>query len=661
MADTKWTKGSGGNWNDAANWDNGVPDSSKNAIFDAASFSADGNTVTINAANCACANLDFSAIDQTVTFANSTYTDFKVYGNLVLPATKLTWSFTGTGYVTLAGTGSQTITTNGMTSNMNRLYFDGVGGTWTNQDAANFGSTSLYLKNGTWATNNQTITSTGSFVTEAGTKVLTLGSSTFNIGTWNNAVPTGLTITSAGNTSTVNITAASTLTGATTFYNLTFTGTAAITAAVSLAADITVSNVFTPTGNNATDKRLLVASNTIGTQRTITTASISASNVDFRDIKLAGACNKDLSTEVLCPGGSGDCGGNTDITFSTPETKYYKHTSGACTWKDTTKWVTTSGGSTTSTARFLPQDSHILDANSFTGTSTLTIDVPRKGSVDMSAVNQAVTTSLANAVGYYGNLILGNNITPSGNYARILMGRGRYSLNLYGKSINDLGITSYTGEYTNYSDILTATFFTQNSGVFNCGNYNISVIRFQVLGGTFNGGSGIIECTRTTGTLINIASSSTFNCGTTTIKFTPSSGSSDLDIILSGKTLYNVWFSGSHTGYFDITGSNTFNELKIDPGRKVRITAGTTQTVSKLNAVGTQANPITLTSVTSATHTLALASGQPNPQCDWMNISYSIAPTAEASKFYAGNGSVDGGNNTGWVFRNISKGMLALF
>ena len=617
MADTKWTKGSGGNWNDAANWDNGVPDSSKNAIFDAASFSADGNTVTINAASCACANLDFSAIDQTVTFANSTYTDFKVYGNVVLPATKLTWNFTGTGYVTLAGTGSQTITTNGMTSNMNRLYFDGVGGTWTNQDAANFGSTSLYLKNGTWNTNGQTITSTGSFVTEAGTKTLTLGSSTFNIGTWNNAVPTGLTITSAGNTSTVNITAASTLTGATTFYNLIFTGTAAITAQLLLNSNITITNLLTITGNNATNYRLLVSSDTIGTQRTITAASISASNCDFRDIKLAGACDKDLSAIT---GGSGDCGGNSNITFSTPETKYYKHTSGACTWKDTTKWVTTSGGSTTSTARLLPQDSHILDANSFTGSSTLTVDVPRCGSVDMSAVNQVVGSVLANNIEYYGHLILGDNITPSGNYGRILMGRGNYNLNLYGKKIYRLII--YAGTYTFLSNIVGTSYLAGGYGAtiyfndydvtfdsgYDFGDFGASILYL---------GNGTITTSQSDNYVFYAGASTTIYPGNSTIKII-ATGSNNIEFRGSGKTFNKVWFSGSHTGYFDITGSNTFNEVKIDAGRKVRITAGTTQTVSKLNAVGTQANPITIQSVTNAVHDLALASGQPNPQCEFL-------------------------------------------
>lgn len=703
------------------------PSSTVDAIFDANSFSSDSQTVTINAANCACANLDFSAIDQTVTFANSTYTDFKVYGNLVLPATKLTWSFTGTGYCTLAGTGSQTITTNGMTSNMNRLYFDGVGGTWTNQDAANFGSTSLYLKNGTWATNNQTITSTGSFVTETGTKVLTLGSSTFNIGTWNNAVPTGLTITSAGNTSTVNITATSTITGATTFYNLTLTGVAAVTAQISLAANITVSNVFTPTGNNATNYRLLIASNTIGTARTITAASVSETYCDYRDITMAGACLTGGTLVLPADGLRGDCGGNTAITFTTGIPLYYKHTSGACTWKDISRWrnsgtetlgsdvlsgwdftsgwttanstiidnnsfsttgiggiqinslttnkvykVTIVGNTTASsfmitegsviynysgglTGSFstsfyfmnygsvvyfrnasagttniitltceevtnigrvpLPQDSAILDANSFTGTSTLTIDVPRCGSVDMSAVSQAVGTVMANNCEYYGHSILGDNITPSDGYIRTFMGRGNYNFNFYGKTIAFLYIKS--GTYTNLGNITCLQLFVYIGTTLNMGNFTYNITTTTTSNGWYGEG--------------------TINADTSTIKLNTSSGSANPIFVGGGKTYYNVWFSGTHTGYFDITGSNTFNELKIDAGRKVRITAGTTQTVSKLNAVGTQANPITIQSVTNAVHDLALASGQPNPQCDWLILHNSRCNVS----FYAGNGSAN--------------------
>ena len=176
--------GATANWNDVNSWSETsggavgatVPTSSDNAIFDANSLSAPCN-LTINAvANCL--DLDFSGLDNLLTLTNSAY-NLNVYGNLTLTSnTYLATSFTGTGYLQLRATTSVNITSNGCTRGWNRIYFNGVGGTWTNQDS--FHSLSnLYLANGTWNTNNQIIT-IYHFKLDNGTKTLTLGSSTFN-------------------------------------------------------------------------------------------------------------------------------------------------------------------------------------------------------------------------------------------------------------------------------------------------------------------------------------------------------------------------------------------------------------------------------------------------------------------------------------------------
>ena len=79
------------------------------------------------------------------------------------------------------------------------------------------------------------------------------------------------------------------------------------------------------------------------------------------------------------------------------------------------KWVTTDGGSTQARVP-LPQDRAWGTANSFTGASTLTMDCPRIGSIDLSAVTQAVTWALGNAISVYKSYRMGVNITQTGNY-----------------------------------------------------------------------------------------------------------------------------------------------------------------------------------------------------------------------------------------------------
>jgi hypothetical protein len=355
MANNLWINTLGGDSNVAGSWSLGhVPDNTEDVIIDAASFAADGKVINI-AANFECKSFDCSAADQLFTISSAVYT-FSVYGAFT-GSNKLTMTLTGTSFFYCKGTG--TFTQGSATLNLNQWHVNQAGITVTSGDNFSIGATAIYLTNGTWDQAGKTITSTGSFITATGTKTLTSGAGTFNIGIWNNAAPTNFTFTSTNGT--VNITTTSTITGATTFYNLTLTGVSAITAQISLAANITVSNVFTPTGINAQEKRILIASNTIGTPRTITAASVTETNCDYRDITMAGACLVGGTLPLPVDGLRGDCGGNSAITFTTGINLYYKHTSGACTWKDTTKWFTDLSPRTTAASRVpLPQDTNAI-------------------------------------------------------------------------------------------------------------------------------------------------------------------------------------------------------------------------------------------------------------------------------------------------------------
>jgi hypothetical protein len=274
------------NLSDTANWSltsggaggASVPTSAINAIFDSNSGTG---TLTMNALfQCK----DFIATGiSALTIAGSVY-EMHVYGSFA-GHTNLTCTFTGTSYFRSKGTG--TITQNGATLNWNRWYIDGTGITTTLAANLTIGATPIHSVNGTLDIAGYTLTTTGTFNTAIGTKTLTLGAGTLKCTAWQNTVPTGFTFNK--NTGTVEIitSAVSTFTGTDTFYNLTLSGGANIASALSFASNITVSNIFTITGSNTTNYRLLVASNAIGTPRRITVlGSVVASNVDFRDIVL---------------------------------------------------------------------------------------------------------------------------------------------------------------------------------------------------------------------------------------------------------------------------------------------------------------------------------------------------------------------------------------
>jgi hypothetical protein len=551
-------------------------------------------------------------------------------------------TFTGIAYTFFKANSS--ITQGGATLNLNRLYVNGTGITATMASALSIGATSLYLTNGTFTTANLNLTSTGSLVTETGTKTLTLGSSVFNIGTWNNAAATNFTFNY--NTSTVNITASGTLTGANTFYNLTITGAAAITAQISGTGNQTVTNTLTITGANATSQRVLIQSNTIGTPRSLTFDPSKAviSNADFQDINCPNAI--DLSTNYTV----GNCGGNTGITFCPSLDLYIKHTSGAMSVSNTSKWVL--ADMTTAGRVPLPHDRSWGISASFTGASTLTCDVPRIGSIDLSGVDKPVTWALGNAISCFGNYVLGVNITQNGNFLLSLRGRSTYNLNLFGNSIYGVGVYPYGGRYNNQG------VFTQNNvgsaidcqlGIFDINDFNITCKALIVnTGSSVYLGDGVISIDILSGPGFYYVSGNVIS-ENSTVKFNPLSSVSNISFIGGGKTYNIVQFSGSHTGNFDITGSNAFNKIIIDKGRKVRFTAGTTQTISgQFDATGTQAEPITISGVTAAPFTLNYT-GTSFIQCDWLNLTNCVV--SNVGKWFAGKNSVNNGGNTGWLFR----------
>lgn len=618
-----------------------VPSATENAIIDNNSGTG---TLTVDA--------DFNCNDliatntQALTISGSVYSIY-CYGNKSL-SSALTITLTGTSYFNMKAQAAKNITMNGCTPNLNRLYFDGVGGSWTNQDNCNVGSTSIYHANGEWVTNDKQINSNLYWVT-LGTKTLTLGSSHFKTGRW--AEESRFTTFNYG-TSTVEITQNTlfSIYADRMFYNLIFTGVNTISASNQISNNLTVQNTLTLSGNNAQNYRLLVASTTIGTPRTITVnGSIVASNVDFRDITLAGTANRDLSA---ISGGSGDCGGNSGITFTPAIDCYIKHTSGTMNFSDATKWVTTDGGTTQARVPLM-QDRAWGTANSFTGAATINMNCPRIGSIDLSGVNQAVTFSLANSIECYGNYVLGNNITQSGVFYAYLCGRGNYFVNTYNKTLYALSLESPNCLYTNLSNIRTTSYFRVNSGcgttgVFDFNGFNLNSDFAYIPAGITYFRNGIFTFTRI-GSYLFWADGQIISENSTII-LNPAPTTGDLTFIGGSKSFNKVIFSGSHIGNFVISSNNTFNELIIEKGRKVQITGGTTQTIKKLTNLGTTADKTTVTSTNTSQFILAV----PNSgylQFDNCNLSYCNAP---ANRVYAGKGSVNGGNNTNVLWRDYA-------
>jgi hypothetical protein len=225
--DEYWVGGTG-LWSDTAHWSLSsggsggapVPAITTNVHFDVNSFTGGGQYVRINTSSTPvayCNNIDFTNVDDTPALwlgYGYEYGYLDVAGNLTFSPNMTVHVDGEGGQIIFVGSSSNTITTNGVLSNISYgaghlgLIFNGTG-TWTLQDdlVANYSSslvTDLTLTTGTLVTNNKTVTLPfGAFSsTGTGVRALTLGSSVFSCGSWDATIPTNFTLTAG--TSTIN-------------------------------------------------------------------------------------------------------------------------------------------------------------------------------------------------------------------------------------------------------------------------------------------------------------------------------------------------------------------------------------------------------------------------------------------------------------------------
>ncbi len=695
-----------GNWSDATKWVGGVaPTAASDVLLTVASANVtiDGTSGAPNL----CRSLDCTGYTGTLTQAgggtlnvgDGTIGHFKlVAGMTYAPAATSMINFvstTGTNNITVAG------------KIMADVTFNGVGGTWQLQDAFNntSSSTNIVLTNGTLQTNNQTVTG-GLTSSNTNTRALTLGTTTwtFEAGkSWNISDPTNMTYSGASATIATSATTGTannfsgggltynnfscttlttgniTVSGANTFGTLTLSknsGTSSATSGYTLSANQTVSGTFTSTVTSGTWlRRNFIRSDTEGTARTITAATVTVDYLDLRDITGAGAGSWNLSAIT---GGSGDCGGNTSITFNTPKNCYMK-TAVSANWSGA-NWYTTSGGSTPIAPTVpLPQDTAIFDSASVTaGSKTITQDGARICGFTWNGVANSPVYAIA-TIECYGNVAYDSGMTTSGTAVMTLKGRGSQTITSEAITVTHaITINSFGGTYTMQDAFTTSrstnTAITITNGAWNCGATNALTFTganggLTQTGGTFtNGSGGIAGCikyvwsgsnamtinmgtgtweVKGTGTgWDNTASSATWNPSTSIIRFTDTSVTSKT-FAGNGATYYDLYIDGAASnGVVTLTGSNTFHNIELEPDCAVDFTASTNTTFNDFICVGTSGHNIVIGSTSTTNATLTSTA---NVDGDYLTIS--DLTCAGNTPFYAGANSTDaGGGNVNWTF-----------
>lgn len=680
-AGTKWALTSGGAGGQA------VPTSSDDVFFDSNSGAA---TVTVSGSR-VCRDINFSNFAGT--FAGSgaltVSGSFAFYSGMTLTYTgAITFNATSTGKT--VSWGSKTILSN--------VAFSGTGGGWTLQDNFSAGNAIQFqLTAGTLDTNGTAINTGFFLITGAGTKALTMGSSTITLtisstgsgwqytgsnctftpgtstiicavngavqqtfagggGTYYNVTNNTPTATISGNNTfngQLQLAGAgiATISGANTIADLYRVGTAVKTDGLTLSANQTVTTSLTLNGNSAIN-RLYVRSNTYGTARTITNngVGISVDAVDFEDITFAGSASSNFSAAANYVG---DCGGNT-LTATTPANCYWVHPGTNSVNFSTSNWKTTSGGAT-GTRVPLPQDSAIFDASSFSAASrTVVFDMPRFGTCNWTGCTNGPTFSngsLANRC--YGSQIYGGNMSNTGSNSMTMCGRGSYVFNQGGRTI---GSTFYifdcvTGTYT-----LAANYNVGNgalsilSGTFDADIYNVTSQAINITGTlarTVYFGSGTWTGTSNTTFFTVSGSNYTINAETSTITCQSLTAAAKT-FAGGGQTYYNLLVAGAASiGAMTVDGGNTFNDITIAANGYLKLTSGTTTTISSLTVGGTAGNLSKLEASSSGSAaTLSKASGAVS--VDYISIQDSTA--TGGATFTAGTNSVNVSGNTGWTF-----------
>jgi hypothetical protein len=633
------------------------------AIFD--NTGSVTGTITFNTAIAYVGSVNMSARTTAMTLGVSNATT--VYGNWTNGSGT---TISGASTLTFSGGTTQTITSAGKTYPC-QFNIDSYGGTVQAADAFNTGN--LYnftVTNGTFNTAGYAFTCGFLLASGTGVKAISFGASTvtvnsglsiaatsnttLNAGTstilvaFNGGVNLNFGITNPYNLSIVPSGIASTLgitSSGTTFNNFSVTPPAfdGITT-VTYSGNVTINGTLTCAGASVM-RRVFVRSNTIGTQRTLTAAAISADDCDFRDIVVAGTAAGSSPTRA------GDCGNNSGITFPASKTVYW-NLAGTQNWS-ATAWCTASGGTPAGNNFPLAQDIAVFDNAGSAG--TVTIDaIWNIGTFDSSLRTSAITFSSSTlSPVVYGDWKFGTGVTSSSTTGVITFSKnGIQTITSNGIQFNCPITINNPLANVKLADALSlgATItLTLTGGTFDAVSYNVTIGAFSngSTSNTVKMGSGTWTLSGT-GTVWDFTTvPAELIAGTSNIVL--SDTSTNARTFNGGSLYYNKLTIGGATGISTLTinGSNTFGELASTKtvAHTILFQNGI-YTFGKWSVTGTVGNVVTITGTAGVFNVIA------GPAVSGINylamVTWGISTTSPG-EFYAGSNST--GTATAPVFR----------
>jgi fibronectin-binding autotransporter adhesin len=691
-----WVGGTG-NWSDTARWSTSSGGGSGAAIptsLDAVNFDSLSNatayTATIDAgvtlARCASFTMA-GPLTGNVTFAGSVGIAF--HGNVSFAATGITRTYTGA--MNWAGNSSYTFTTNGLTLNSGCTVI-GIGSTWTFGSAINIGANIVTVTYGAFNTsasnyaltagvfqstsnNIRSVTLNGSNLTLSGSTAFSISSTTttnltFSAGTSTISLSGNGPVFNGGSQTFNNVSFTSaaatsiTITGANTFNTLSFAGRTSVGINAVTFSDNQTISTLTLSAGTASAYRTFLASNTIGTQRTltVTTLTAGAADIDFRDIAITGAAAPLTGTRF------GDAKGNSGITFPAAKTVYWAlATNGS--WGSATgagNWSATNGGSADNTQFPLAQDTAFIPFAIPNNNQTITVNANYNiGTLDMNERNGSALVTLAtgsNTPSIYGNWINGTGTTLTGTGTMTFAGRGAQTITSAGKTFTqNLTINTPGGSVTLLDAVSlgAGSAFSHLAGTFDADIYNFTSSNAGSLAIASTGantrtlafGSGTWTSAGQGNPAISIVATGLTVTGTGTISMT--SSASPKTFAGGGVNYSGITLNQGGAGTLTITGNNTFKDITNTysaTGATAIALGATTQTLTNpWTATGAATRVLTVSGTSAASPgTLIFSGAGTAANVDYLNIS-NVRAYDLVDEWYAGANSTNSGS-LGWYF-----------
>jgi hypothetical protein len=686
-----WVGGTG-NWSSTTKWDTTSGGGGGAAIptsLDAVNFNSASNatayTATIDAgvtlARCASFTMAGPASGN-VTFAGSVGIAF--HGNVSFAATGITRTYSGT--MNWAGNSSYTFTTNGLTLG-SACTVIGIGSTWTLGSALNISSSIVTVTYGAFNTSasNYALTAAVFQTTSSNMRSVTLNGSTLTLSgntAFSISTTTTANLTFSAGTSTISLTSASatlngggqilnnvsftsnnantfTITGANTFNTLSFAGRTSVgITPVTFSANQTISTLTLNAGT-ASAYRTFLASDTIGTTRTLTVGTLTAgaADIDFRDITIAGAAAPISGTRF------GDAKGNSGITFPAAKTVYWASAT-SNNWGNTGagSWSATNGGAAAADQFPLAQDTAFIPFARPNNNSSITVNANYNiGTIDMNERNGSALVTLAtgtNRPNIYGNWINGTGTTLSGTQAFTFSGRGSQTITSAGRTFTQsFSIDTLGGSVTLQDAFATSSGSTLAIGLFNgtfdANGYNVSI----TVGGVQFSASTVRTLAVGAGTWLIAGGSTAWNANTATNLTVTGTGTISLTSASAktfaggGANYSGITLNQGGAGALTISGNNTFKDITNTysaTGATTIALGATTQTVTQWSGTGEAGRLLTLSGTSAASPATLVISGAVNSSTDYLNIS-NVRGYPVDSTWYIGANSTNSGS-LGFLF-----------